>query len=48
MRDRRWKSHQINRGEIGYGHSVAGLKHNGYMFPAIQQTRVIIWDEVPM
>jgi len=28
--------------------SVAGLKHNSYMFQVIQQTRVIIWDEVPM
>jgi len=28
--------------------SVARLKHNSYMFPVIQQTRVIIWDKVPM
>ena len=28
--------------------SVASLKHNSYMFPVLQQTRVIIWDEVPM
>jgi len=28
--------------------SVAGLKHNSYMFPVLQQTRVIIWDEVSM
>ena len=28
--------------------SVAGLKRNSYMFPVLQQTRVIIWDEVPM
>jgi len=28
--------------------SVAGLKHNSYMFPVLQQTKVIIWDEVPM
>jgi len=28
--------------------SVAGLKCNSYMFPVLQQTRVIIWDEVPM
>ena len=28
--------------------SVAGPKHNSYMFPVLQQTRVIIWDEVPM
>ena len=28
--------------------SVAGLKYNSYMFPVLQQTKVIIWDEVPM
>jgi len=28
--------------------SVAGLKWNSYMFPAIQQTKVIIWDGVSM
>ena len=28
--------------------SVAGLKWNSYIFPVIQQTKVIIWDEVPM
>jgi len=28
--------------------SVARLKHNSYMFPVLQQTKVIIWDEVPM
>ena len=28
--------------------SVAGLKQNSYMFPVIQQTKVIIWDKVPM
>jgi len=28
--------------------SVAGLKQNSHMFPAIQQTKVIIWDEVPI
>jgi len=28
--------------------SVAGLKHNSYMFLVLQQTRVIIWDEVSM
>ena len=28
--------------------SVAELKHNSYMFPVLQQTKVIIWDEVPM
>ena len=28
--------------------SMAGLKHNSYMFPVLQQTKVIIWDEVPM
>jgi len=27
---------------------VTGLKCNSYMFPVLQQTRVIIWDEVPM
>jgi len=27
---------------------VARLKHNSYMFPVLQQTRVIIWDEVSM
>ena len=26
--------------------SVAGLKWNSYMFPVIQQTKVIIWDKV--
>ena len=26
--------------------SVAGLKQNSYMFLVIQQTKVIIWDEV--
>ena len=28
--------------------SVAGLKHNSYMFSVLQQTKVIIWDEVLM
>jgi len=28
--------------------SVAGLKCNSYMLPVLQQTKVIIWDEVPM
>jgi len=28
--------------------SVAGLRCNSYMFLVLQQTRVIIWDEVPM
>jgi len=28
--------------------SVAGLKCNSYMFPVLQQTKVIIWDEVFM
>jgi len=28
--------------------SVAGLKQNSYMFPVIQQTKIIIWDEVPI
>jgi len=27
---------------------MAGLKQNSYMFPVIQQTKVIIWDKVPM
>ena len=31
-----------------YEDSVAGLKCNSYMFPVLQQTKVIIWDEVPM
>jgi len=31
-----------------YEDSVAGLKHNSYMFPVLQQTKVIIWDEVLM
>jgi len=26
--------------------SVAGLKRNSYMFPVLQQTKVIIWDKV--
>ena len=26
--------------------SVAGLKWNSYMFPVIQQTKIIIWDKV--
>jgi len=26
--------------------SMAGLKRNSYMFPVLQQTKVIIWDEV--
>jgi len=28
--------------------SMAGLKQNSYMFPVIQQTKVIIWDKVPI
>ena len=28
--------------------SVARLKCNSYIFPLLQQTKVIIWDEVPM
>jgi len=28
--------------------SVAKLKCNSYMFPVLQQTKVIIWNEVPM
>ena len=31
-----------------YEDSMAGLKHNSYMFPVLQQTKVIIWDEVSM
>jgi len=31
-----------------YEDSMAGLKHNSYMFPVLQKTKVIIWDEVPM
>jgi len=31
-----------------YEDSVAGLKCNSYMFLVLQQTKVIIWDEVPM
>jgi len=27
---------------------MAGLKQNSYMFSVIQQTKVIIWDKVPM
>jgi len=27
---------------------VTRLKHNGYMFPVLQQTKVIICDKVPM
>ena len=28
--------------------SVARLKCNSYIFPVLQQTKVIIWDEVPI
>jgi len=28
--------------------SVTRLKRNSYMFPVLQQTKVIIWDKVPM
>jgi len=28
--------------------SMAGLRRNSYMFPVFQQTKVIIWDEVPV
>jgi len=28
--------------------SVTGLKHNSYIFSVLQQTKVIIWNEVPM
>ena len=48
----------LNRGRTSYScfkiplliheDSVAELKHNSYMFPVLQQTKVIIWDEVPM
>ena len=48
----------LDGGRISYSHfkislsihedSVVGLKHNSYMFPVLQQTKVIIWDEVPM
>jgi len=31
-----------------YEDSVAGLKRNSYMFLVLQQTKVIIWDEVSM
>jgi len=31
-----------------YEDSVAGLKRNSYIFSVLQQTKVIIWDEVPM
>jgi len=31
-----------------YEDSVAGLKCNSYMFPVLQQTKVIIWNKVPM
>ena len=27
---------------------MAGLKHNSYMFLVFQQTKVIIWIEVPI
>ena len=27
---------------------MAGLKCNSYIFPVLQQTKVIIWDEVPI
>jgi len=48
----------LDRGRTSHSHfkislsihedSVARLKHNSYMFPVLQQTKVIIWDEVPM
>jgi len=28
--------------------SMTGLKCNSYMFPVLQQTKVITWNEVPM
>ena len=48
----------LDRGRVSHSHfkiplsiyenSVARLKHNSYMFLVLQQTKVIIWDEVPM
>ena len=48
----------LERGRTSHSHfkislsihedSVAGLKRNSYMFPGLQQTKVIIWDKVPM
>jgi len=48
----------LDRGKMSHLHfkislsinedSVAGLKQNSYMFPVIQQTKVIIWDKVSM
>ena len=31
-----------------YEDSVARLRCNSYMFPVLQQTKVIIWDKVPI
>ena len=31
-----------------YEDFVAGLKYNSYMFPVLQQTKIIIWNEVPI
>jgi len=48
----------LNRERISHSHfkisisihkdSIAGLKQNSYMFSVIQQTGVIIWDEIPI
>jgi len=48
----------LNRGRISHSRfkiplsihedSMARLKYNSYMFPVLQQTKVIIWNEVPM
>ena len=48
----------LDRGRTSHSHfkiplsihedSVARLKCNSYMFPVLQQTKVIIWDEIPM
>jgi len=48
----------LNRGRISHSRfkiplsihedSMARLKCNSYMFPVLQQTKVIIWNEVPM
>ena len=47
--DRRRTSHSRFKIPLSiHEDSVAGLKRNSYMFPVLQQTKVIIWDEVPM
>jgi len=48
----------LDRGRTSHSHfkiplsihedSMAGLKRNSYMFLVLEQTKVIIWDEVPM